>query len=72
MILEAIPCDGWVSAAEIAAETGIGSYRVAGVIRRNLLNVYIERKSMGPKGRKYQLYRRLHRVGKTKSGDRWP
>jgi hypothetical protein len=71
-ILEAIPYDGWVSAAEIAAETGIDSYRVAGVIRRNLLNVYIERKSMGPKGRKYHLYRRLHRVGKTKNGDRWP
>ena len=66
-ILEAIPCDRWVSAAEIAAETGISSSRVGALIRRHLLNADVERRPTGPSGCSFYLYRRLHRVGKTKS-----
>jgi hypothetical protein len=58
-ILEAIPYDGWVSAAEIAAETGIDSYRVANLIKRSLLGVDVECKLKRPSERKYHLYRRL-------------
>ena len=58
-ILEAIPYDRWVSAAEIAAETGIDSYRVANLIKRSLLGVDVECKLKRPSERKYHLYRRL-------------
>jgi len=66
-ILEAIPCDRWVGAAEISAETGISSRRVAGIIRRNLLGADVERKLTGSSWSRRHLYRRLHRVGKIKS-----
>jgi len=58
-ILEAIPRDRWVSAAEIAAKTGISSRRVAGIIRINLLGADVERRSKRPSGSLFYLYRRL-------------
>jgi len=60
-ILEVISCDRWVSAAEIAAETGISSRKVSALISRGLLNVYVERKSTRPRDSFY-LYRRLRRL----------
>ena len=59
MILEAIPCNGWVSAAEIAAETGISSRGVGRLIGLRLLNVYVERRPTRPSGCLFYLYRRL-------------
>jgi len=66
-ILEAIPCDRWVSAAEIAAETGIGIQKVVNLIGRDFLNADVERRLQQLGWYKCYLYRRLHRVGKTKS-----
>jgi hypothetical protein len=62
VILEAIPCDRWVSAAEIAAETGINSRRVAGIIREKLLDADVERRPTRPSGCLFYLYRRLPHV----------
>ena len=61
-ILEAIPYDRWVSAAEIAAETGISERRVSALIISDLLIAYVERKPIRPDKRERYLYRRLHRV----------
>jgi DNA-binding MarR family transcriptional regulator len=61
-ILEAIPYDGWVSAAEIAAETGISERRVSALIVSDLLGAYVERKPIRLDKRERYLYRRLHRV----------
>jgi len=61
-ILEAIPYDGWVSAAEIAAETEISERRVSALIISDLLIAYVERKLTRPDKRERYLYRRLHRV----------
>jgi len=58
-ILEAIPCDRWVSAAEIAAETGIDSRKVGALIGLRLLNVYVEWRPTRPSGGGRHLYRRL-------------
>jgi hypothetical protein len=66
-VLDAVPYDRWVSAAEIAAETGISSRKVSALISRDLLNVYVEWRPTWPSGCSFYLYRRLHRVGKTKS-----
>ena len=63
-ILEAIPCDRWVSAAEITAETALGSVEVSGLIRRKLLNKQVERKLSGTSGRERYLYRRLRCLNK--------
>ena len=62
VILEAISCDRWLSAAEIAAETEMSSLKVAHIIRRSLLGVDVERRPTGRLGRKLYLYRRLRRV----------
>jgi hypothetical protein len=67
-VLEAIPYDRWVSAAEIAAETGIDGRRVGALIRRDLLIAYVEWRPTRPGGSGRHLYRRLRRVdasGKT-------
>jgi hypothetical protein len=58
-ILEAIPYDGWVSAAEIVAETRISDRRIAALIRENLLGADVERR---PSERRFYLYRRLRRL----------
>jgi len=58
-ILEAIPRDRWVSAAEIAAETGIGSIQVSALIKRSLLNVFVERELIRPSRIRRHFYRRL-------------
>ena len=63
VILEAIPCDRWVSAPEIAAETGISDRRVSALIRRDLLGAYVERKPIRPDKRERHLYRRLPCMG---------
>jgi hypothetical protein len=65
-VLDAVPYDRWVSAAEISAETGISSREVSALISRDLLNVYVEWRPTWPSGGRH-LYRHLHRVGKTKS-----
>jgi hypothetical protein len=62
VILEAIPCDRWVSAPEIAAETGISERRVSALIVSDLLGAYVERKPIRLDKREGYLYRRLHRV----------
>jgi hypothetical protein len=66
VILEVIPYDVWVSAAEIAAETGISSYKVAGTIRSVLLGADVERRPMRPSGCCFYLYRRLTHVGTSR------
>jgi len=65
-ILEAIPRDRWVSAAEIASKTGISSRRVAGIIRMNLLGADVERRSKRPSGSLFYLYRRLPYVNASR------
>jgi hypothetical protein len=62
-VLEVIPRDRWVRAAEIAAETGIGSIQVGALIRRNLLNKHVERKLTGSSWSRRYLYRRLPHRG---------
>ena len=61
-VLEAIPRDRWVSAAEIAAETGISSRRVAGIIRINLLGADVEWRATRPSSCSFHLYRRFRYV----------
>jgi len=70
VVLKVIPYDKWVGAAEISAETGIGSIQVGALIKRDLLNVLVERKLTGPSWRGRHLYRRLRFLSKTKRGDR--
>lgn len=41
-ILEAIPYEEWVTASEVAAETGISSHVVDTLISQRLLNVHVE------------------------------
>jgi len=60
-VLKVIPYDRWVDAAEIAAETGLSSHKVSGIIRRYLLFAYVE----GKHRRVYRgskLYRRLRLI----------
>ena len=65
-VLEAIPYDQWVSAAEIATVVGISPHVVGALIGPCLLGVYVERRRVSPRiGWKYS-YRRLRRVDKTK------
>ena len=59
-ILDVIPYDRWVSAAEIAAETGISSSSVGALIGRDLLIVYVECRSMRSSERGAHFYRRIH------------
>lgn len=66
VILEVIPYDEWVSAAEIASETGINSYKVAGTIRSGLLGADVERRPTRPSGCCVYLYRRLRHVDATR------
>jgi len=47
-VLEAVPYNRWVSAAEIAAETGIDSHKVGALIGLRLLNVYVKRRPTRP------------------------
>lgn len=61
-ILEAIPYDGWVSAAEIAAVVSLTPHEVSGVIRNSLLGAYVERRHVSPRRPRHYLYRRLSRV----------
>jgi len=61
-ILEAIPDDRWVSAAQIAAETGILVRRISALIGSRLLIAYVERRLTGPSRCSIYLYRRLRRV----------
>jgi hypothetical protein len=61
-ILEAIPYDRWVSAAEIAAETRISDRRIAALIRENLLGADVEQRPTGRLGRSFYLYKRLRRL----------
>lgn len=65
-ILETIPYDRWVSAAEIAAETGISSRKVSALISRDLLNVYVEWRPTLPSGGRH-LYRHLRYVDASRS-----
>ena len=58
-ILDAIPYDGWVSAAEIATRVGSSSRTVAHIIRHHLLHVYVERKPMSHGTGKHYIYRAL-------------
>jgi len=44
LILEAIPFDGWVSAGEIAAKTGIPPQAVGIIISKSLVPVFVERR----------------------------
>lgn len=62
-ILDAIPYDGWVSAAEIAAQVGASSRTVAMLIRQRLLHMYVERRPGFLERPGCYLYRRLARVG---------
>lgn len=57
LILEAVPCDEWVSAVEVAERTGLHKTTVASQIGCNLLQ-FIERKRMRSRNRVY-LYRRI-------------
>ena len=59
-ILEAIPYDRWMSAAEIAAVVGISPHVVGALIGPRLLGVYVERRRMS-QGWTYS-YRRLHHL----------
>jgi len=64
-VLKVIPYDRWVDAAEIAAETGLSSHKVSGIIRRYLLFAYVE----GKHKRVYRgskLYRRLRLIEEEK------
>ena len=72
VILEAIPRDRWVSAAEIAAETGISSRRVAGIIKEKLLDADVERRPTRPSGCLFYLYRRLPYVDAIEEDPRLP
>ena len=65
-VLRVIPHDRWVSAAEIAAETGISSHKVSGIIREHLLIAYVEWKHTRMYYRGRKLYRRLHFVDKER------
>jgi len=65
-ILEAIPHDKWVSAADISIETGIESHRIGALITKNLTNVYVELKPMKLSWRGAHLYRRLKYEGEGK------
>jgi len=65
-ILEAVPCDRWVSAAEIAAVVGISSHLVSALISFSLLDTNVERMPTRPSGCCVYLYRRLHYVGATR------
>jgi hypothetical protein len=61
-ILEAIPRDRWVSAAEIAAVVGISSHLVGALIGFRLLGADVERRPKWRSGSSFYLYRRLRRV----------
>ena len=62
-VLDAIPYDSWVSAAEVAAETGISSSRVGALISKELFPVSVERKKRKLSERGSYLYRRIRFVG---------
>jgi hypothetical protein len=66
-VLETIPYNRWVSAAEIAAETGIDSRKVGVLIGLRLLNVYVKRRPTRPSGGGRHLYRRLRYVDASRS-----
>lgn len=65
-VLRAIPRDRWVGAAEIAAETGLSSHKVSGIIRRHLRIEYVEWKHTKISGRGRKLYRRLRLIGEER------
>lgn len=65
-ILEAIPYDGWVSAAEIAAMVGVSSEKVGHIIAQRLLHEYVERGALHPSRPVPFVYRRLKRVGRER------
>ena len=62
-ILDAIPTDGWVSAADVADQVGASPHRVALVINSRLLYKYVERRPRSPKRLGLWLYRRLFFMG---------
>ena len=45
-ILELIPSDGWISAADIAAQLNITPYKVSSLIGYRLLHKYVKRKAI--------------------------
>jgi len=55
-ILEAIPYDDWVSAADIAPKVGVSSQKVGRLIRYHLFNKHVERRWDSLKPMRY-LYR---------------
>ncbi len=61
-ILEAVPCDRWVSAAEIAAVVGVSSHLVGALIGSSLLDTDVERRPTRSSGCSPYLYRRLRHV----------
>ena len=60
MILDNIPYDEWILASDIAKKLELRSSVVARIIRRDLLNVAVERKNMENNKRKIYIYRRLN------------
>ena len=62
MILEAIPRDRWVSAAEIAAVAGVSPHEVGALISIHLLGADVERRPTRSPWSSSYLYRRLRYV----------
>ncbi len=61
-VLEAIPLDRWVSAAEIAAVAGVSPHEVGALISIHLLGADVERRPTRSPWSSSYLYRRLRRV----------
>lgn len=59
-ILEAIPYNKWVSAAEISTVVGVSPHVVGALIGSHLLSMYVERRRMEPRIGWTYCYRRLH------------